>query len=186
MAIKQKLERHDPALIQIDGYKSAAVALILRNLDANPEIFFIQRATNENDPWSGQIAFPGGNMDAEDGDVVATAVRETAEEVGFNLTRDKLLCRLDDQQGRNNYNRIPLIISCLVFDLGLSSQAAVHNQEVGDSIWVEVSHLFDANNRFDYLTSYAPDPYPAVQLPEGKVLWGLTFRFVQAFLNVVR
>ena len=33
---------------------------------------------------AGQIAFPGGRQQAEDADAVATALRETEEEVGLD------------------------------------------------------------------------------------------------------
>src|SRR5687767_9515898 len=38
----------------------AAVALILRDGKAGIELLFIRRAEHPQDPWSGQMAFPGG------------------------------------------------------------------------------------------------------------------------------
>ena len=56
----------------------------------------IQRSEEENDPWSGHMAFPGGGMDAIDNDdSLTTAIRETEEEVGLKLSRDNLY-----EQGR--------------------------------------------------------------------------------------
>jgi 8-oxo-dGTP pyrophosphatase MutT (NUDIX family) len=170
--------------IEQGNNRLAAVALILRNPCQNPEIFFIQRAVNENDPWSGQIAFPGGNMEDQDQDGIATARRETLEEVGLVLSPSSLLGRLDDQQGRSNFREIPLVISCNVFELDIH-QRATNGYEVGDSFWVGLDHLINPLHRFDYLTGYAPDPYPAVRLGEDKILWGLTYRFVQMFLGVI-
>lgn len=51
-----------------------------------PELLFIQRASRHGDPWSGDVAFPGGGRDIEDDDDLAAAVRETAEEVGLDLS----------------------------------------------------------------------------------------------------
>ena len=36
------------------------LGFVLLSCFDEPEIFFIQRAEYEGDPWSGQIAFPGG------------------------------------------------------------------------------------------------------------------------------
>ena len=77
----------------------AAVAAILR--DGGPggegaELFFIIRAEAPKDPWSGHIAFPGGRRDPEDETLLATAIRETREEVGIDLARGELVARLPD------------------------------------------------------------------------------------------
>ena len=52
----------------------------------NTELLYIKRATNATDPWSGNVAFPGGKHDVGDADDQATAVREALEEVGLDLS----------------------------------------------------------------------------------------------------
>ncbi len=53
------------------------------------QLVFIQRAANEKDVHSGQIALPGGHVDLELGENdFQAAVRETQEEVGFNMQED--------------------------------------------------------------------------------------------------
>ena len=48
------------------------------------EVLFIQRAERPGDPWSGQMAFPGGHR--EDSDIsLQAAMRETHEEIGLGL-----------------------------------------------------------------------------------------------------
>ena len=51
------------------------------------EILFIKRTGRAGDRWSGHTALPGGGRDPIDIDDHATAVRETMEEVGLDLTR---------------------------------------------------------------------------------------------------
>ncbi|WP_424948061.1 NUDIX hydrolase [Candidatus Spongiihabitans sp.] len=158
----------------------------MRNLDTDAEMFFIQRAENKDDPWSGQIAFPGGNSDRRDQDIAATARRETDEEVGIRLPANALLARLDDQQGRSHDRDISLIISCLVFNLD-PPQAVSHSPEVGDSFWIKVDDLLhppalSASARQDVR---AQQSHPGIQFRSGKVLWGLTYRFVKMFLEII-
>lgn len=172
-----------PKLIKAGDHKSASVALILRNLDTDAEMFFIQRAENKNDPWSGQIAFPGGNREQRDEDSVATARRETDEEVGIRLPANSLLARLDDQLGRDNNRDISLIISCFVFKLD-TPQVIRHSPEVGDSFWVKVDDLLHPP-ALSTQTAYAGKPNPGIQFQSGEVLWGLTYRFVTMFLDII-
>ena len=184
-SIARDVGNYRPNLISVDGKRQASVALILQNLKTTPEIFFIQRATNKDDPWSGQIAFPGGNRESIDEDSSQTAIRETFEEVGIRLNSEVLIGRIDDQQGRNNYQKIPLVINCFVFDLQIRSNA-VNNYEVGDSFWVPLEYLTDENNKISYQTDYSPEPYPGIHLGNDRVLWGLTYRFVERFLTIIQ
>jgi 8-oxo-dGTP pyrophosphatase MutT (NUDIX family) len=54
----------------------------------DPEVLFIKRASRVGDRWTGHVALPGGKRDPEDADDVATAVRETWEETGLDLTAE--------------------------------------------------------------------------------------------------
>ncbi|MCY3768476.1 MAG: CoA pyrophosphatase [Gammaproteobacteria bacterium] len=183
--IKQKIRGYRPSLIRSEQNRLASVALILKDIERDPHMFFIERARNPDDPWSGQIAFPGGNLEKRDGNVRDTAIRETFEEVGLALDAGSGLGRLDDQQGRNNHREIPLSISCFIFHVD-SGEISINHHEVGDSFWVSLDHLLDPGHRILYDTPYSSDPYPGIQFPCGRVLWGLTFRFVERFLEVIR
>ena len=46
-------------------------------------VLLIKRAEHPLDPWSGHIGLPGGRRETDDLDVLATARRETHEEVGL-------------------------------------------------------------------------------------------------------
>ena len=71
---------------EFDGDR-AAVAMIFREVEDEPEILLIRRADREGDPWSGHIAFPGGRVDPTDISTQATAERETLEEIGLDLQK---------------------------------------------------------------------------------------------------
>ena len=68
-----------------------AVALVLAPGSMGLEALFIRRAERADDPWSGHIALPGGRREPGDADRLATAVRETREEVGVTLPASALL-----------------------------------------------------------------------------------------------
>ena len=188
--ITKALSDHRPVLIDKVGIKRASVALILRTFSGEPEILFIQRADSEKDPWSGQIAFPGGGEEKLDTGLEQTAIRETLEEVGVSLNRKMIIGRLDDLQGSNRNRALNLAISCFVFKLE-NNVRVTPNYEVADAFWVPLSSLNDPENHFRYQTAHRSDPFPATRLGPGnkgqqRVVWGLTYRFVQRFIEVVR
>ena len=85
----------------------AAVAAVFCAGDHGTELLLIRRAEDERDPWSGHIALPGGRMDPDDRDLRATAIRETREELGFELEGDAFLGRFDEIRAIARARRIP-------------------------------------------------------------------------------
>ena len=177
--IEQVLRNRQP-IIKKGGYRQAAVAMILRTGTTGLEMFFIERARHENDPWSGQIAFPGGGYEPEDNIVLHTALRETREEVGLALSPAMLIGRLDDQITSNHRERgeHALVISCFVFHLS-EDQPVSQNYEVSANFWVPIAHLFDPRHVFTYYPRNPNRPFPGIRFEGGQVLWGLTYRFVE-------
>ncbi|MEO6886973.1 MAG: CoA pyrophosphatase [Jatrophihabitantaceae bacterium] len=63
--------------------RASAVLIVLCETTDGPSILLIQRAADMR-RHAGQVAFPGGAVDASDVDHVAAALREAQEEVGLN------------------------------------------------------------------------------------------------------
>ena len=183
--LEQRLSAYSPAILDAAHQRQAAVAMILKLDHGQLEMFFIKRAAHKKDPWSGQIAFPGGGKEDQDQDVFDTACRETREEVGMRLDRSMEIGRLDDQRGRNTRQNFSLVISCFIF-LIPESQPVRHNNEVGESFWIPLDELFSEERKFEYYNGYPEEPYPAVRFDGGEVLWGLTYRFVQGLIRVLK
>ena len=75
----------DPA--PAPGRRRAAVAVVLRE----DRVLMMQRAVRTGDPWSGHISLPGGGYHPSDRSMLATAIRETHEELGIELAGARLL-----------------------------------------------------------------------------------------------
>lgn len=75
-----------------DNYKSAAVLLLLFHVDNDINIIYMKRPSgNQNDKHSGQISFPGGQLEKDDVSLEACAVRETHEELGLDPAKINVL-----------------------------------------------------------------------------------------------
>jgi|AntRauTorcE11897_2_1112592.scaffolds.fasta_scaffold06684_3 8-oxo-dGTP pyrophosphatase MutT (NUDIX family) len=80
--LRNNLASHQPEKLRWSGYPEAAVLLPVTN-EPDPKLVFTRRAGHMK-THSGQVAFPGGKRDAEDADLIATALREAQEEVGLD------------------------------------------------------------------------------------------------------
>ena len=170
--------------------RRASVAMILRPASASGavnlgglEIALIERARRPRDPWSGQVAMPGGGVDAVDRDLVETAIRETQEEVGLSLDRSACLGALGTHRAQT---KVPALeISGFVFGVAAETRIGAHEPlEVASATWVPLGHLLDPAAAVRYRFMASMDPFPGVLLPDGRnVLWGLTYRFIDTMLG---
>ena len=190
------LQSHQPVSIDNPDSSRAAVAMVLRRNSAHEEMLFIRRASSERDPWSGQIALPGGGWERDDASLLHTARRETHEEVGLALKPEECVGRLDDQPGQNRSRQLSLTISCYVFRLN-RRQSLTLNSEVAEAFWVPLEVLLDRSRQRAYRAPHASGTVMAIDIelpgPTGtgagrtqptRLLWGLTHRFVQQLLAV--
>ena len=78
-------------LDKADNESHAAVAILIRERNDDLEFFLVKRAEVEGDPWSGDMAFPGGKRCQNDEDLSETAMRETLEETAIDLREKSML-----------------------------------------------------------------------------------------------
>ena len=184
----QRLPQHRPARLWLRTLmKRAAVALILEVREGELGVLMIRRADREGDPWSGQMAFPGGRMEPEDRNGLATARRETEEEIGLRLgVAEPCLGRLSDLRATPRLlPRRSLVVSPYVFHL----QRSVNfhpNYEVQEVLWVPLEFLLDEANRSEMVWERAG---VGVRLPcyhyHGRRIWGLSLRMLDELLDLV-
>jgi len=169
-----------------EGVRRAAVALIFR-LGENDmlELLFIKRAEYEGDPWSGQIAFPGGRAEARDASLEATAIRETREETGIDLSREGMMVgRLDDLRPRTV--RLPAIMVRPFVALLDRSEPLVLSSEVALSFWLPFAALTRAEAWHDDIVSARGIQINArVFRHQEHVIWGMTERILAQLLALL-
>lgn len=93
--IRQALGSHPARIIDKKARRSAAVLLPLF-VKQGRDYLLLTRRTDHLDKHPGEISFPGGGRHREDENLLATALRETEEEVGIDPVDVEVLGRLDD------------------------------------------------------------------------------------------
>jgi 8-oxo-dGTP pyrophosphatase MutT (NUDIX family) len=161
----------------------AAVALLCaRQPDS---ILIIRRAERLGDPWSGQMGLPGGRASVEDSDLMATAMRETREEVGIHLDPMDCIATLDDLVPQTVL--LPRIrVRPFVFLLERHREV-VPNEEVAGSWWVPVDALLSDGTYgvYEVQPGNLVMNRPGYRLQDG-VVWGMTERILTPFFDLLR
>jgi 8-oxo-dGTP pyrophosphatase MutT (NUDIX family) len=175
------LARHQPAEVDDPELLQAAVALIVA---PDPlSMLFIRRAARDGDPWSGQMALPGGRMGPEDSDLRATAMRETFEEVAIALRHEDYLGQLDDVAPRTP-ELPPLMVRPFVFRLPSRITPEPCGLEVAEALWLDVSD-FTRPGAYAAATLHLRGRgrvFPGYHLQSGLV-WGMTERIITPLLR---
>ncbi|QDK46742.1 CoA pyrophosphatase [Bdellovibrio sp. ZAP7] len=163
----------------------ACVSLILRGPPDDLQIGYIQRAIHPLDRWSGQIAFPGGKREEWDTSALATALRETQEEVGIVLTPEEMIGRLDDIQARKAGALLEFFIRPFVFYTERDFEVRLDHNEVADFFWVPLKDLVNPERNISYelMREQLRMELPAISLNREIPLWGLSYMITQDLLN---
>ena len=146
------------------------------------EVLLIRRAERQDDPWSGHMAFPGGRRDPADADLLATAVREVAEETGVVLRAPDLLGELDDVEPKTPALP-PIVIRPFLFGLD-TRPAVIPSGEVAGHLWVPLAQLAAAATEEEIVIRGTPRQMRGYRLGENLV-WGLTERIITPLLELL-
>lgn len=156
--------------------RKAAVVVLFRAGAEGREVLLIRRSVREGDPWSGQMAFPGGHLDPSDADLRATALRELEEEVGLES---------GDLVGEPTYrgvhrpgNRLDMEVSVFVSEVKPGREPRPrHGPEVESTAWIPVDRLVQENRRVELPGGRGHLDVDGFSW-EGVFIWGLTFRIL--------
>jgi len=170
------------AAIEIDApeYRRACVLVpLLRNTAGEWSVLLTRRAENLA-AHSGQIAFPGGAVEA--GETLAqAATREAEEEVGIPPQHVELIGRLDDVVTNSGFLVAPFV--------GIVHERVdyvMQQSEVVEIFEVPIEALLDPRNPEVRYVSFRTRHYPAYFYHYGRYeIWGLTGRMLKAFLDLV-
>lgn len=157
--------------------RRAGVAVVL---DDDARVLLIRRADRVGDPWSGQVAFPGGRHEPSDADTCATAIRETREEIGLDLATADCLGALAEVR---TVRGLPDIgVQPWVFRVPSFARATT-SDEVTELLPTSLHRLRDGHGRASFAFTWEGDTHqlPCFELGPHR-LWGMTLRMVDELL----
>jgi 8-oxo-dGTP pyrophosphatase MutT (NUDIX family) len=178
--LRERLAGHQPSSDDDASLLWAAVTVII-----TPEpdsILLIRRAERTGDPWGGHMALPGGRREPDDADLLGTAIRETQEEVGVQLSRENLAGTLGDVVPRTPVLP-PVAVRPFVF-LAPTRPELTLNAEVAAASWVTLDHLLHLGTYHPVRLEVAGTTrlVQAYQL-ENAIVWGMTERIITSLLS---
>jgi 8-oxo-dGTP pyrophosphatase MutT (NUDIX family) len=163
-----------------DGRKRAAVAAVL---DRDARVLLMKRTERPGDPWSGHISLPGGRFDRSDADLLATAIRETREELAIDLAGARLLGNLPTlsplSAGPNGMEVTPFVFAVEApVEPQLSAEAAA-------AFWLPIEQALAGAYDDVYVYPGTNREFPSWRY-DGHVIWGLTFRILSELLALTK
>jgi 8-oxo-dGTP pyrophosphatase MutT (NUDIX family) len=174
--IAQKLTKNLKPLTDEQNANAAVALLLLEN--PTPTILFVKRAHNPADPWSTQMALPGGKRDPRDTNLKQTVLRETLEETGINLQHCHFLgvLKTDVSTPRPEIRVLPYIIL-----LEHKPAIKLNRQELEKHTWIPIEKL--AKHKTTTTFSFGSTPAYVVN---SDVIWGLTYRIVEELMRILK
>ncbi len=175
---------HPRPRVSSDALRPAAVLVPLLVADSGdaPELLFIVRPERMA-RHAGQVAFPGGRTDPDDPTPVATALRETWEELGVPVDLPRVVGGLPPLPTPSGY-----LVTPVVALLPRGTPLTPAPDEVARHFTVPVPRLLGARGRRTMLANRrsAPGTPPVplhfwVETPE--VIWGVTGHILDALLT---
>lgn len=128
-----------PPAIPLDPKPAAVLVPVVMHPD-EPSLLLTERAAGLRQ-HSGQIAFPGGRVDPEDGSPLEAACREAAEEIGLERRHIRPLGYLDAYLSTTNY-----LVTPVVAEVAPGYALSLNPHEVADAFEVPLRFLMDGAN----------------------------------------
>ncbi|MGP9784023.1 NUDIX hydrolase [Glutamicibacter sp. AOP12-B1-11] len=141
---------------------------------AKPEeldLLFVERASTLR-KHAGQIAFPGGGIDPDDGSASAAALREAWEETGVDISGIEVLGQLTETELPVSSFLVTPVVGWWHTE---SRFYAADLRESSDVFRAPVTHLLDPHNRLTAVVQRGAQRFksPAFEY-EGHLIWGFT------------
>ncbi|MFT4940276.1 MAG: 8-oxo-dGTP pyrophosphatase MutT (NUDIX family) [Paraglaciecola sp.] len=158
----------------------AAVLLPIIERENQLTMLFTLRAKNlKHHP--GQVSFPGGKQESSDRNLLATALRETREEIGLPEDCVEIIGNLPPYRTVSRFEVLPFI-GFITPPINLT----LDKNEVDSVFEVPLAHLLDQKNHLIHWVMREGQRYPVYFIPwQLNNIWGATAAFIRTLSNHV-
>lgn len=165
-------------VLRANARKDAAVLIGVSERDGEAQVLLTQR-TEALRTHSGQVAFPGGRIDADDASPEAAALREAQEEVDLDPGLVTPVARLPDYYSGSGFRIVPVLA------IVAPEAALTPNPEEVDSVFdVPLAFLMDpANHRKESRVWQGRERF-YYTMPFGeRYIWGVTAGIIRTMFE---
>lgn len=167
---------------QAAGKVTRAAVLIPLLLKPDGLSVLLTQRTDHLRDHAGQISFPGGRMDPEDGSPNETALRESKEEIGLQCERVEIIGHLPEYLTVSGYSVTPIV--------GLvkpQAEYVLDEFEVADIFEVPLSFLMDPANHQVRVWQSEQGSRRFYSIPyEGRFIWGATAGMLRNLYHLLK
>jgi len=158
-----------PSFAMTRELRDAAVLIRVVDHGAEASVILTKRAETLTS-HSGQVAFPGGRIDATDASPEAAALREAQEEIGLDPDHIEVVGRMPDYVAGSGY-RITPVLSIVRPGFQLS----INEHEVDAAFEVPLRFLMDPMNHMQKSRVFEERSWVFYDMPYGdRRIWGVT------------
>ena len=187
--IKERLQNSSeqtcdvPNLWPEDECLQAGVLIPFIRKNEQWHILYIRRATCEGDHHSGQVAFAGGKHEAQDPDLLATALREAHEEIGIQPHHVQVLGKLNFHYSITRFQITPV-----VGYVDWPYPVVPDQTEVARVFSIPLAWLSEPENHRIVRRQLDGNPVPVAYFNtyDDELLWGATARMTLSLLNCLK
>ena len=154
----------------------AAVGVVFRRDNGVLKLLLVKRAEVPGDPWSGDMAFPGGKRCPDDNGLIETVTREVYEETNIDLCSAHFLGVMDPlgSTARRGMTVLPM-----VFLLDKEPEIRI-NKELAYHLWTPFHDLTNSRGKALVKNRFDTDVFHV----GGDVVWGLTYRMLERLIGL--
>jgi 8-oxo-dGTP pyrophosphatase MutT (NUDIX family) len=182
-AIRRTIEARPPIAIDDEGKLRPAAVLVpfVPAASGGLDVLMIRR-TDTLSLHAGQIAFPGGSRDQGDASTIATALRETEEELGIPASAIEVIGELDRVRTSSDF-----VVSPIAGYLGARPNAAPNAGEVAEVLYLPFElflseRTMEIRDFEDPKTGFVRKGVIYYR-HEGVVVWGATARILKRLVD---
>ncbi|MBT8476115.1 MAG: CoA pyrophosphatase, partial [Alphaproteobacteria bacterium] len=160
--------------------RAAGVLIALREQEGETQVILTKRSSAlKHHP--GQIAFPGGKVDADDRDATAAALREAEEEIGLPRDIVEVMGALPTHETVTGF-RVTPVLGWIRQEFDLRPEAG----EVDEAFCVPLSHVTDLAQFSIQSRRWRGQRRHYYTVPWGPYyIWGATARMLRALAERV-